>query len=142
MEPQVPLSRFSLPPVAGSSYSGTVSFDVIKHKPKEAGSSVSADSASDAIGVTIPRELRGRSEVLVFLSPEPVRGQFALRLAHTGTWNADVPFLCRNSSPLGFPSPTVCGAAVRAAWSHLLGRPAADGCTEHAVQPRAFRSCM
>ena len=55
-------------PVAGSTYSGTVSFDVSKYS-----SGASADSAA-TISVTIPREFRGKSEVLVFLSPEPVQG--------------------------------------------------------------------
>lgn len=63
---------------AGSAYIGAVPFDVTKHKPSEAGTGTPADSATDVIAVTIPREWRGRSEVLVFLSPEPVRGQLGI----------------------------------------------------------------
>ena len=76
-------SPFSL---AGSTYSGAVSFDVVKCRPKDGASSSAAagqqqngaaktaELAVEVITVTIPRELRGRSEILVFLSPQPVQG--------------------------------------------------------------------
>ena len=57
-----PLSVFLCP--AGSPYIQVATFEVYK------GEGVS----SEAISVKIPRELRGRSEILVFLSNKPVRG--------------------------------------------------------------------
>lgn len=62
--------------IAGSSYFGSTSFDVTKTRLKdpETVSEPSSDATTDAISVTIPRELRGNSEILIFLSPEPVRG--------------------------------------------------------------------
>ena len=50
-------------------------FNVSKSKPKESDTAigVSVESTSNIINVTIPRELRGASEILVFLSPQPVQ---------------------------------------------------------------------
>ena len=62
---------------AGSTYVtiSSVSFDVTKSRPRGDGEATApANSDTDVISVTIPRELRGRSEVLVFLSPQPVQG--------------------------------------------------------------------
>ena len=55
-----------LPP-AGSLYAGVVMFEVQK------GTGVSEGSGG-VISVTVPRELRGRSEIAVFLSEVPVKG--------------------------------------------------------------------
>ena len=65
---------------AGSTYSGgAVRFDVRKgESSSSAGGSGNAkegvSKAADVIVVSVPRELRGRSEILVFLSDKPVRG--------------------------------------------------------------------
>ena len=64
--------KLSISSLAGSTYCGPVPFDVCKRKPNE--ETVSADSAKDVISITIPREWRGSSEILVFLSLQPVQG--------------------------------------------------------------------
>ena len=56
---------------AGSMYHRPVFFEVTKAKVTD---SKSVDSAADVINVTIPREWRGSSEILVFLTPKPVQG--------------------------------------------------------------------
>ena len=66
------LNTFCVSP-AGSMYTGPVHFDVTKAKIQESKSADSASSAADAISVTIPREYRGNSEILVFLSPQPIQ---------------------------------------------------------------------
>ena len=62
------------PHIAGSAYhhSSSVSFDVTKSTPRD--TETSSKAAADVISVAVPRELRGRSEVLVFISPQPVQG--------------------------------------------------------------------
>lgn len=58
-----------------------MSFDLTKYRPDAGSRTSAADSATDVVSVTIPRELRGRSEVLVFLSPEPVQGQCSVTVS-------------------------------------------------------------
>ena len=52
-------------PIAGSQYLSFMPFEV--HKGSE-------EQNSEALSVTIPRELRGRSEIVVFLCRRPIRG--------------------------------------------------------------------
>ena len=65
---------------AGSTYSGgVVRFDVRKgdlNTPMGGGADAkdSLSRPADVIAVTVPRELRGRSEILVFLSDKPIQG--------------------------------------------------------------------
>ena len=66
---------------AGSTYSsGVVKFDVRKGvvTPSTSHAGVAAkeglSNPADVIVVTVPRELRGRSEILVFLSEKPIQG--------------------------------------------------------------------
>ena len=54
-------------PPAGSQYTGVVMFEVQKGTGLGEGS-------GGVISVTVPRELRGRSEIAVFLSEVPVKG--------------------------------------------------------------------
>ena len=71
------LSLFS----AGSTYihsGGVVRFDVRKGgvgtSSSAGGAAKDSATAADVIVVNVPRELRGRSEIIVFLSEKPVRG--------------------------------------------------------------------
>ena len=54
---------------AGSVYAGAVNFDVYKN------TAPSTDTSADVVKVTVPRELRGASEILVFFSPKAMRGE-------------------------------------------------------------------
>lgn len=62
-------------PLAGSQYAGVVTFEVQKGEGLERGT-------GEIVSVTIPRELRGRSEIAVFLSKLPVKGIYTTSL-HT-----------------------------------------------------------
>ena len=53
---------------AGSNYANFVPFEVSK------GDSLSVGEGG-TVSVSVPRDLRGRSEIVVFLSQEPVRGK-------------------------------------------------------------------
>ena len=57
--------------IAGSLYTQSVQFEV--HKGVE-GSSDDTGSG-DILSVVVPQELRGKSEVVIFISDEPVRGE-------------------------------------------------------------------
>ena len=54
-----------LPIIAGSQYLSFMPFEV--HKGSQ-------EQDSEAVSVTVPRELRGRSEIVVFLCERPIRG--------------------------------------------------------------------
>ena len=58
-------------PLAGSQYAGVVTFEVQKGEGLEG-------KSGKIVSVTIPRELRGRSEIAVFLSELPVKGTLPL----------------------------------------------------------------
>lgn len=69
--------------VAGSVYvsNARTVFEVKKDVAKESSSSSSSSQGTQAEGrevlsVIIYRELRGRSEIAIFLSPTPVRGMY------------------------------------------------------------------
>ena len=38
------------------------------------GAAKDSDTAADVIVVNVPRELRGRSEIIIYLSEKPIRG--------------------------------------------------------------------
>ena len=54
--------------IAGSLYTQSVQFEV--HKGTE--------ESDDILSVIVPQELRGQSEIVVFLSDSPVRGKLIL----------------------------------------------------------------
>ena len=66
-EPSLPALYIFLP--AGSQYGSAATFEV--HKGLEEG------NKREVMSVTIPHELRGRSEILVFLGDRPVRGDLS-----------------------------------------------------------------
>ena len=74
------------PPTAGSTGStfgsGLVKFDVRKGDVSSSSKSAKGGvvKPGEVIAVNIPRELRGRSEILVYLSDKPIRGECATEI--------------------------------------------------------------
>lgn len=102
------------------------------------------------LSITIPRELRGRSEVVVFISDKPVRGKVRMLQGVGRDWHSFIivlnEFLLQTSPSLPRRSRLAeCNSKATA-----VGKPTAEdtpsvggevsSCTKYPIQPRAVLS--